>query len=153
MEIIKNLADWLEKAWNIICTFGEFLVYVWNSDDRWWGIAGMFVIGVMIFKILFPIYVGITDIFRSSPNSSTRTSSHNIQSQNIQSKKMATVTIKGTYQMNGPKPFSRTIECSSSETGYYSQLMGNKSKQAQWISANFPGADTSRGFSMSVNIK
>lgn len=55
--------------------------------------------------------------------------------------------------MNGPKPFTRVIECSSSETGYYSQLMGNKSKQAQWIRANFPGADTGRGFSMSVNIK
>ncbi|MBD5132389.1 MAG: hypothetical protein HDT28_07385 [Clostridiales bacterium] len=66
---------------------------------------------------------------------------------------MAKVTIKGVYQMNGPKPFTRTIECSSSETGYYSQLMGNKSKQAQWIQANFPGADTSRGFSMAVNIK
>lgn len=55
--------------------------------------------------------------------------------------------------MNGPKPFTRTIECASSETGYYSQLMGNKSKQAQWIQANFPGADTNRGFSMTVNIK
>ena len=55
--------------------------------------------------------------------------------------------------MNGPKPFTREITCSSSEVGYYSQLMGNKSKQTQWISANFPGADISRGFSMSVNIK
>ncbi|MDE6338860.1 MAG: hypothetical protein K2K97_03615 [Muribaculaceae bacterium] len=63
------------------------------------------------------------------------------------------VTIKGTYQMNGPKPFKREIECSSSEAGYYSQLMTNKSKQAQWIRATFPGADTDRGFSMSVNIK
>ena len=66
---------------------------------------------------------------------------------------MATVTIKGFFQMNGPKPFQRIIECSSSETGYYSQLMGSKSKQAQWIQANFPGADTNRGFSMAVNIK
>ncbi len=65
---------------------------------------------------------------------------------------MAKVTIKGVYQMNGPKPFQRVIECSSSETSYYSQLMGNKSKQAQWIRANFPGADTDRGFSMTVNI-
>lgn len=63
------------------------------------------------------------------------------------------VTIKGVYQMNGPKPFSRSIECSPSEAGYYSQLMTNKGKQAQWIRANFPGADTERGFSMSVNIK
>lgn len=66
---------------------------------------------------------------------------------------MAKVTIKGVYQLNGPKPFTRVIECGSSETGYYSQLMGNKSLQAQWLRANFPGADTDRGFSMSVNIK
>lgn len=64
-----------------------------------------------------------------------------------------TVTIKGVYQMNGPKPFTRVIECSTSEAGYYSQLMGNKAKQAQWIAANLPGADTARGFSMTVNIK
>ena len=68
-------------------------------------------------------------------------------------KRIATVTIKGVYQLNGPKPFTRVIECSPSETGYYSQLMGNKSKQAQWIQANFPGANVSKGFSMSINIK
>ena len=68
-------------------------------------------------------------------------------------KRVATVTIKGVYQMNGPKPFSRVIECSPTETGYYSQLMGNKSKQAQWIQANFPVANVSKGFSMTVNIK
>lgn len=66
---------------------------------------------------------------------------------------MATVTIKGVYQMNGPKPFIREITCSSSEAGYYSQLMGNKEKQAQWIQVNFPGANIGKGFSMSVNIK
>ena len=66
---------------------------------------------------------------------------------------MAKVTIKGVYQLNGPKPFQRIIECSQSEVGYYTQLAGNKSKQAQWIQANFPGADTSRGFSMALNIK
>ena len=32
---------------------------------------------------------------------------------------MATVTIKGVFQMNGPKPFQRIIECSQSEVGYY----------------------------------
>lgn len=63
------------------------------------------------------------------------------------------VTIKGVYQMNGPKPFEREINCAASEAGYYSQLMTNKSKQAQWIRANFPGADTDKVFSMSVNIK
>ena len=66
---------------------------------------------------------------------------------------MATITIKGVYQMNGPKPFTRVIECPYSETGYYSQLAGNKSKQAQWIQANFPGANVSKGFSMAINIK
>lgn len=68
-------------------------------------------------------------------------------------KRIATITIKGVYQLNGPKPFTRVIECSPSETGYYSQLMGSKSKQAQWIQANFPGANVGKGFSMSVNIK
>ena len=63
------------------------------------------------------------------------------------------VTIKGVYQMNGPKPFVREIICSASEAGYYSQLMTNKAKQSQWIRANFPGAETERGFSMNVNIK
>lgn len=62
------------------------------------------------------------------------------------------VTIKGVYQMNGPKPFAREINCSSSEAGYYSQLMTNKSKQVSWIQANFPGAEINKGFSMTVNI-
>ena len=66
---------------------------------------------------------------------------------------MATVTIQGVYQFNGPKPFKRVIECDKSETGYYSQMMGIKSQQAAWIRANFPGANTDRGFSMSINIK
>lgn len=66
---------------------------------------------------------------------------------------MAKVIIKGVYQMNGPKPFSRELTCSSAEVGYYTQLMGNKSKQARWIEATFPGADIRWGFSMTVNIK
>lgn len=55
--------------------------------------------------------------------------------------------------MNGPRPFVREIACSQSEVSYYSQMMTNKSKQAQWISANFPGAEIGRGFSMTVNIR
>lgn len=66
---------------------------------------------------------------------------------------MAKVTIQGVYQLNGPKPFKRVIECDKSETGYYSQMMGNKSQQAKWILANFPGANTDKGFSISINIK
>lgn len=66
---------------------------------------------------------------------------------------MSTITIKGVYQLNGPKSFKRTFECVKSETGYYSQLMCNKSMQAEWIRTNFPGANINRGFSMVVNIK
>ena len=66
---------------------------------------------------------------------------------------MPTVTIKGVYQLNGPKPFKRIIECSRTETGYYSQMMGNKAQQVSWIRANFPGANTEKGFSMSINIE
>lgn len=66
---------------------------------------------------------------------------------------MAKVIIKGVYQMNGPKPFIRTIECSASETGYYSQLIGNKTKQMQWLKANFPGVELNKVFSMTVNIQ
>ena len=75
---------------------------------------------------------------------------------NHKSSEMSTklkVTIKGVYQMNGPKPFTREIIISPSESSYYSQLAASKQKQAQWISANFPGADTARGFSMAINIK
>lgn len=55
--------------------------------------------------------------------------------------------------MNGPKPFTREITISASESSYYSQLAADKQKQAQWIRASFPGADTARGFSMAINIK
>lgn len=88
-----------------------------------------------------------------SENHASSNKNRRNNTETITSKRTMKVTIKGVYQMNGPKPFTREITCSSSEVGYYSQLMGNKSKQAQWISANFPGADTTRGFSMSVNIK
>lgn len=63
-----------------------------------------------------------------------------------------TVTIQGVYQLNGPKPFRKVIKCGKSETGYYSQMMGNNAMKAKWIRAHFPGADTRRGFSMSINI-
>lgn len=63
------------------------------------------------------------------------------------------VTFKGTYQMNGPKPFSRTFECSSSEARVYSNYASDKSLQESWIRTNFPGAQTHRGFTCSVNIR
>ena len=61
------------------------------------------------------------------------------------------VTIKGIYQLNGPKPFERAFDISPSEARYYS-LIGNKAAQAQWIQANFPGANIQQGFSFSINI-
>ncbi|MCM1140671.1 MAG: hypothetical protein NC453_19040 [Muribaculum sp.] len=66
---------------------------------------------------------------------------------------MATVTIQGVYQLNGPKPFKRVIQCDKSEIGYYSQMIGRKIRQAEWIMANFPGANTSKGYSVTINIK
>ena len=62
------------------------------------------------------------------------------------------VTFKGTYQMNGPKPFNRTIECSASEARNFAAYVGNKKLQEKWILANFPGAKIHKGFSCSVNI-
>lgn len=63
------------------------------------------------------------------------------------------VTFKGVYQLNGPKPFVRTVECTAAEARGYAAYMGDKRLQADWIRVNFPGADISRGFSLSVNIK
>ncbi len=100
---------------------------------------------------IFPSYKSTT----SSSSSTSAPSAHSARSRSIGERDNdRTVTIKGVYQMNGPKPFTRVIRCSSqSEVSYYTQLMGSKSKQAAWISTNFPGAHTERGFSMSINIK
>lgn len=92
------------------------------------------------------VFSGLSSV--SIPSKDTHTSSRESADRCTR-----TVTIKGVYQLNGPKPFIRVIECDKSETGYYSQLINNKARQAQWIQANYPGADTSRGFSMTVNIK
>lgn len=62
------------------------------------------------------------------------------------------VTIKGIYQLNGPKPFERIFIVSPSEARYYSSLIGNKAAQAHWIQTNFPGANIQQGFSFSINI-
>lgn len=139
---------------------GDFFVLMWNDEERWWCIGGLVVAIIFVCKLvlipLWNLFGSITSLFRGSGysgNYSTYRRDAQVFSKHMKTNKMAIVTIKGVYQMNGPRPFTRTIECPYSETGYYSQLMDNKSKQAQWIQANFPGANVSKVFSMTVNIK
>ncbi|MDE6254659.1 MAG: hypothetical protein K2M39_00540 [Muribaculaceae bacterium] len=139
----------MHKIWEIILSIGDFFVLMWNDEDRWWCIAGFLLVLGFVLVILATIISPIVSFFKNGFIISSDSLGKDTSDTNHKVRK---VTIKGVYQMNGPKPFTRTIECSSSETGYYSQLMGNKSKQAQWIQANFPGANVSKGFSMSVNI-
>ena len=140
---------WLNKIFEIVSEIGEFFVFMWNDEERWLGIAG-FIIVVMI--IIIPIIKVLSVIFGFFDGKSTSISKNNNSSRG-HSDNYFLVTIKGVYQMNGPKPFQREVNCSRSEVGYYTQLMTNKSEQAQWIKANFPGADIGRGFSMTVNIR
>ncbi len=128
----------------------DFFILMWQDDEWWICIIGLIIVLVGFWKLLIGplirLFSGICDGIGSISSSSRRlTKQYNDNNMKV--------TIKGVYQMNGPKPFEREINCSSSEAGYYSQLMTNKSKQAQWIRANFPGADTDKVFSMSVNIK
>ena len=124
-----------------------FFVMMWKDDDFWWCLAGLVIVIIGLCKI---IIIPIWRLFSSAGDGLGRSVRISVVSKKSKSMK---VTIKGVYQMNGPKPFVREISCSMSEAGYYSQLMTNKTKQAQWIRANFPGAETERGFSMVVNIK
>lgn len=148
-----NLPDWqwLNATIDVIKWIADFFVQMWNDDEWYLCLIGLFIIIIALYKLIR----GIFGVFSSSAScsSSSNRSSGSISSTNAHALHLAKVTIKGVYQMNGPKPFTREITCSSSEVGYYSQLMGSKSKQTQWINANFPGADTNRGFSMSVSIK
>ena len=156
------MPELLQKLSYILSSIGEFFVMMWNDEERWWCISGFLLFLGCALALLISVYSSIiapiVSFFKKGRttsskfyNESKKTKKYNTK--NICEPKVMKVTIKGVYQMNGPKPFTRTIECTSSETGYYSQLMGNKSKQAQWIQANFPGANVSKGFSMSVNIK
>lgn len=131
---------------SVLRSIGDFFVYLWNDDERWLAIAGLLIVFILICTLIIRLIIlfGGGESSRSSSNRSNRRVSS--------AGHTATVTIKGVYQMNGPKPFTRTFEISQSEKGYYSQLMTNKSLQAEWIAANFPGASTARGFSMTVNI-
>ncbi len=128
----------------------DFFILMWQDDEWWICLLGLIIVIIGLWKVIIgPLIRLFSGIFDSvgSISSSSRGSTKQYNDNNMK------VTIKGVYQMNGPKPFTREINCSSSEAGYYSQLMTNKSKQAQWIRANFPGADTDKVFSMSVNIK
>ena len=156
------MPELLKKLSYILSSISEFFVMMWNDEDRWWCIGGFLLFLGCGLAVLISVYSAIiapiVSFFKKGRTTSSKsfiesTKTKKYKTKNICDPKVMKVTIKGVYQMNGPKPFTRTIECSSSETGYYSPLMGNKSKQAQWIQANFPGADTTRGFSMSINIK
>lgn len=138
----------------------DTFVWIWNDDERWWYIAGLiFGLGIVIY-VIRKIVLGIKSLFGgsswSSSSSSYSSTSSTRNSSGVSARSehySATVTIKGVYQLNGPKPFTKTIECSRQETSYYSQLAGNRSAQAQWIKRHYPGAKTDRGFSMAINIK
>ena len=149
--VLLTIPKWIQKILEIGLSIGDFFVLMWNDEDRWWCIAGFLL--VLIFILVNAYLFIISPIVSFFKNGWTFSSNSLVASTRTPNHKVMTVTIKGVYQMNGPKPFTRTIECSPSETGYYSQLMGNKSKQAQWIQANFPGANINKGFSMSINIK
>lgn len=134
----------------VIVWIRDFFILMWQDDEWWICIIGLIIVLIGLWELLIGpmirLFSGIFDGIGSVSASNIKSAKHN------KDYKMK-VTIKGVYQMNGPKPFTREINCSASEAGYYSQLMTNKSKQAQWIRANFPGADTDKVFSMSVNIK
>ena len=66
---------------------------------------------------------------------------------------MIEVTFKGTYQLNGVKKIDRVIICSADEARSYTQYMTNRQLQESWIKANYPGAQTGKGFTLTVNIK
>ncbi len=147
--------EWINKIVNFFVSIGDFFVLVWNDEDRWWLIGGLLFlfIGFLLY-VVFPLYHWIDNLRYGSCGTSSKTpKSNKVYTPPTPKSSKKTVIIKGVYQMNGPKPFSRTLSINPTDTGYYSQLMGNKSKQAQWIKAHFPGAETEKGFSMSVNIQ
>ena len=141
--------DIINKIGSIIEWIMDFFVMMWKDDDFWWYLAGLVIVIIALCKILiFPLWRLFSSIGDGFGKSVSRRSVVSRKSKDMK------VIINGVYQMNGPKPFVREIICPASEARYYSQLMTNKSKQAQWIRANFPvGAETERGFSMAVNIK
>ncbi|MBD5287173.1 MAG: hypothetical protein HDS27_06570 [Bacteroides sp.] len=142
MELFGKIRD-------VIVWIRDFFVLMWNDDDFWWCLAGLVIVIIGLCKV---IIIPLWRLLSSVGDGLGRSGSRKSVVKRKKNKDMK-VTIKGVYQMNGPKPFVREISCSQSEAGYYSQLMTNKSRQAEWISANFPGAQIGRGFSMSVNIK
>lgn len=150
-----NLPDWqwLNTTIDVVKWIVDFFVLMWNDEEWYLCFIGLFIFIIPVFIIIHKIIGAFSS--SSSCSCSSKSNSFQISSAFAQSASHQTkVTIKGVYQMNGPKPFECEVNCSSpSEVGYYSQLMGDKSKQARWIASNFPGADTDKGFSMSINIK
>ncbi len=141
------------KIIHVIVWVKDFFILMWHDEEFWICLIGLIIVIVGLWKLLIgPLIRLFSGIFEGIGNIGSISSSSRRSTKHYNDNKMK-VTIKGVYQMNGPKPFEREINCSASEAGYYSQLMTNKSKQAQWIRANFPGADTEKVFSMSVNIK
>lgn len=154
----------LHKVYGILSSIGDFFVLMWNDEERWWCIGGFIVLLIILYKIgiiqlvILPfklLFKGISYFRGGKPihSNTTYKTNYGIHSKSPINSNNMKVIIKGVDQMNGPKPFKREIAISPSESGYYSQLMGNKHKQAQWIIANFPGADINRGFSLTINIK
>lgn len=143
------IMEWLHKIFGILSEIGDFFVLMWNDEERWICIAGFIIVVVTIFYSIIKMLSWIFGIFGSTSSSVSRSNKLSRR----QSDNCRLVKIKGVYQMNGPKPFQREIDCSQSEVGYYTQMMTDKSEQARWIKANFPGAQIGRGFSMTVNIK
>lgn len=65
---------------------------------------------------------------------------------------MIEVTFKGNYQMNGVKTINRVITCSADEARTYTQYMTDRRLQEVWIKANYAGAQTGKGFTLTINI-
>ncbi|MDE6582450.1 MAG: hypothetical protein K2K47_08000 [Duncaniella sp.] len=148
-EWIQNICDFFAAVGDFFVGVGDFFVAMWNDEERWLCIGGFFVFLIMFCKIFLAPILTLFGVGNGGSSSPRKKSNHKSSKKSTKMK----VTIKGVYQMNGPKPFTREILISPSESSYYSQLAASKTKQAQWISANFPGADTARGFSMAINIK
>lgn len=66
---------------------------------------------------------------------------------------MMEVTFKGTHQLNGVKTINRVITCSADEARSYTRYMTDRRLKEAWIKANCPGAQTGKGFTLTVNIK
>ncbi len=108
----------MDKIFDFFGSIGDFFVLVWTDEDRWWLIGGLlfFFIGFLL-KIVMPLYLWVSN--RGIPSTSTTPKRNMVATPSTAQSGNRTVSIKGVYQMNGPKPFSRKITITPSETGYY----------------------------------